>query len=122
MRRRGRAGSQLAKGRGSASGPKARKATTPRVPAAAMQEQVDALTRELKDAREQQTATSEMLQVISGSRSELKPIFEGILKNATRLCEATFGHLWHNLLGFGEAFEWDSRVVARKSITGLARR
>ena len=94
MRRRGRAGSQLAKGRGSASGPKARKATTPRVPAAALQEQVDALTRELKDAREQQTATSEMLQVISGSRSELKPIFEGILKNATRLCEATFGHLW----------------------------
>ena len=35
-----------------------------------------------------------MLQVISGSTSELKPIFEGILKNATRLCEATFGHLW----------------------------
>ena len=94
MRRRGRAGSQLAKGRGRASGPKARKATTPRVPAAALQKQVDALTRELKDAREQQAATSEMLQVISGSTSELKPIFEGILKNATRLCEATFGHLW----------------------------
>ena len=94
MRRRGRAGSQLAKGRGRASGPKARKATTPRVPAAALQKQVDALTRELKDAREQQAATSEMLQVISGSTSELKPIFEGILKNATRICEATFGHLW----------------------------
>src|SRR5262245_57315440 len=58
-----------------------------------MQEQLDRLTRELAEAREQQSTTSEVLRVISSSPSELEPIFANILANGTRLCEAKFGTL-----------------------------
>src|ERR1700737_1126739 len=59
-----------------------------------LQEQISALTRELAEAREQQTATSEVLQVISSSRGELEMVFEAILANAVRLCAAKFGTLF----------------------------
>ena len=58
-------------------------------------------TRELAEALEQQTATSEVLRVISSSPGELQPVFEAMLANATQLCGASYGTLW---LSEGDAF------------------
>jgi two-component system, NtrC family, sensor kinase len=55
---------------------------------------VERLTRELTEARERESATSEVLQVISGSPAKLAPVFETILANATRLCEGNLAALW----------------------------
>jgi two-component system, NtrC family, sensor kinase len=57
-------------------------------------DEVQARTRELSESLEQQMATSEVLQVISRSPGELEPVFNAMLANAIRICEATFGHLW----------------------------
>jgi GAF domain-containing protein len=82
--------------------------TRTRKPRADLERQLEKYRHELAEAREhlaealeQQTATSEVLRVISSSPSELKPIFASILAIATRLCDANFGNVY---LRDGECF------------------
>src|SRR5260370_18287731 len=59
------------------------------------------ISRELSEALEREAATSQVLGIVSSSPSNLEPVFETILANATRLCEASYGTLW---LCEGDAF------------------
>jgi GAF domain-containing protein/anti-sigma regulatory factor (Ser/Thr protein kinase) len=65
------------------------------------QGELEACRRELSESLERETATSQVLGIISSSPADLQPVFETILANATRLCEASYGTLW---LCEGDAF------------------
>ena len=76
---------------------------------AKLQDELNALRRELSEAREQQAATSAVLKTISNSPEALEPVFEPLLSNATRLCNGEFGII--NLYD-GEVF----RNVAMRNV------
>ena len=67
------------------------------------------LLNELRESLQQQTATSDVLRVISSSPGELEPVFQALLGNATRLCEAIFGMLYRF---DGNAFHFAAEVSA----------
>jgi signal transduction histidine kinase len=61
---------------------------------AGLEQKVEARTRELSESLEQQTATSEVLRVISSSPGDLEPVFQAMLANGTRLTQAKYGIMW----------------------------
>jgi hypothetical protein len=92
--------------------------------AADLQEQVGALTLELQAAREQQTATSDVLRIISNSPTDAQPVFDAIIESAVRMCDAWYGAVFRLDRGFlhlvahhnlrGEQLELLKRVYPMK--------
>jgi two-component system, NtrC family, sensor kinase len=89
------------------------------------------LFNQTKEALEQQTATADVLKVISSSPGDLEPVFTAMLENAVRICDAKFGHLWlregdtlrvgatHGAPEAFAAYLLDEPVIRPKPETGL---
>jgi signal transduction histidine kinase/uncharacterized membrane protein len=84
-----------------------------------LEKRLAARERELSEALEQQTAMAEVLQIISRSPGDLEPVFNTILENATRICEASFGNL---LLREGDVFRRVALYNAPREWEELTRR
>ncbi|MGA8968137.1 MAG: GAF domain-containing protein, partial [Pseudolabrys sp.] len=102
MRRRGKTGGKTAKTQRPKTLKRRNASKAGREPPAVdTTERIALLEHRLNETLEQQAATSEVLQVISSSPGELKPVFDALLANAVRICDAKFGTLF---LTEGDAF------------------
>jgi signal transduction histidine kinase len=71
-----------------------------------LEKKVGARTRELTESLEQQTATSEVLRVISSSPGDLEPVFQTMLESSMRICDASFGLMFEYADGMFRALSW----------------
>src|SRR5215471_7026862 len=109
---------------------KARKAQKKHITVRRSPEQFDRLKGERDDALEQLAANSEVLRVISSSPGELELVFQTMLEQATRLCEANYGAMWlkegdhfrnvafHGVLPAAYIEMWRSATVGRAAPMG----
>ena len=128
MKRRSKAGGKTGKSRSrAASAPKRRrnapKTALRRRSATTLETEIARLRRELREALEQQSSTSEVLQVISRSTFDLKPVLESLLERAVRLCDADRGLIYRQdgdvyraAASYGHTAEWIETVVEQNPI------
>src|SRR6516165_3824435 len=93
MRRRSRASSKPTKARSrKAKAPSAVRHSSSSL--AGQENEVARLAQELNDAQEERAAIAEVLRIISSSPGELEPVFQAMLENAVRICDAKFGNIY----------------------------